>query len=77
MKPKWDNLLGNCCPRCGGDLLRRKPGFECSFSTCEFFIRAERLAELRASLRQQHFGERLANTRRHRQELATSSLLTA
>lgn len=66
MKPRWDNLLRNCCPTCGGDLVAKALGSECAVKPCTFFIRAVRFTELRATIKRQDFVSRMANQRRHR-----------
>lgn len=66
MKPDWHNLLRNCCPKCGGDLLKKANGSECQFRLCDFFIRAEKFEQLKITLRRQQFMSKMSNARKHR-----------
>lgn len=66
MKPQWDNLLRNCCPKCDSDLLKKRNGSECIKSPCKFFIRIAVMDNLKVTLRRQQFISKMSNARRHR-----------
>lgn len=65
MTPDWQNLLRNCCPKCGGDLTKKRNGSECSATACTFFIRTERFEQLKINIRRQQFSSKMSNARRH------------
>lgn len=65
-RPDWDNLLRNCCPKCGGDLFKKPNGSECQFKLCGFFIRTDKFEQLKINLRRQQFMSKMSNARKYR-----------
>lgn len=65
-RPDWDHLLRNCCPKCGGGLIKKIKGSACEFNLCGFFVGTDKFEQLKINLRRQQFMSKMSNARKYR-----------